>query len=369
MTTEATQQGAEALSVEERIMGFLEAESPEEQPQEEVREVESISEEEVEEVEEQEAEAKEVEKAEVEEQAEEDVEEVEWDVEDVAQLLGVNADSVSVTDTGDLKFKTKVDGKVGETTLSELIRNHQIEAHVRNQSQALAEERKAFEAERQKLASELQQRVQQAAVLVEQNEANLLKEYNSVDWATLEMTDPGTFAAKRQKYAEQYQMIQQAKQQTGQEVQRLQQEQHQQHQQAYQSHLAAEREALKGSHPDLLEEKGRGELIEYLKARGMASPDNPWKRDFITGLVSNSEGLELLKKAMLYDRAQGDVKVAEKRVKRLPKIAKPGATKSKTQKKAAEHDQDMKSFRKVVRLKRGQESVDDLAAMINKHIL
>ncbi|MEW8195223.1 MAG: hypothetical protein AB2793_16040, partial [Candidatus Thiodiazotropha sp.] len=181
---------------------------PEEPTQEEVQETQEAKEsEETEATETDSEESGKPESEESESELEEETEEIELDADVFASALGLEDNALDITDEGEIKFKTKIDGKENAVTLAELLKGYQLEGHVTQKSQKLSEDRRAFEQERDAQMTELKSALGQATELLKLSEEGLIAEYN-IDWNTLRTENPAEFAAKRQEFQERYNQIQ-----------------------------------------------------------------------------------------------------------------------------------------------------------------
>ena len=330
--TEATLEGAE-VSVEDRIAGILDADETPETPAEAIQEDAEL-EEEINEDESPDDPNSEEEGEEVEDE-QDAVEEIELDASQLADYLGIDADAIDTDEDGNLYLKTKIDGKPGKATLSELLKSYQLEGHVNQKSMQLAEERKAFEAEAQAAKQALQQTLQQAQSLLQVQEQNLLGEYNSIDWNALKHHDPGLYAATRQEMAERYNEIQSAKQYTNQHGMQLTREQRAQL-------LNRESQALEAALPEWsdkdVQQKEKAEVASYLTNHGFRPEE--------IAQVADHRAVVVARKAMLYDKLIAEqstkTEVAKKKVIKKPKVLKPGASKSSGQARAEAQKQKLK---------------------------
>lgn len=310
--TEATHEGA---SIEDRIVGILEAESatPVDNEAEPEKEPEASEE----------AEPTEVDEPET------DDDEVELEPAQLAALLGLDENTL-IADEDGVKFRAKVDGEEVPVRLQDLVKSYQLEGHVNKKSMELAEQRKAFDAERTQRQQELETRITQANSVLEQVESSLLDEFNKVNWDDLRATDPAEYAVRRQEYAERYQQVQHWKSNVISEAQRVQQERQQEYQANYQQMLQRERNALVEALPEWRDpEKAKTEreaLKGYLSQSG-------FKDEEIGGLVDH-RAVVLARKAMLYDQMQGKKPEMTKKVTKVPKVQKPGPAKTSKEVKA-----------------------------------
>lgn len=351
METEATQMGADdAVIAEIQKRMTIAEEGPQESPEEMTGE-DPQTETEVE------AEAEEVEAAEVEESTEDDaeeaVEEYELDAAAVASMLGVDEDAVVISDDGQVSLRTKIDGQPGQANLADLLKSYQLEGHVNKRSMELAEQRKAFEAERDSQVQAFSERLTVVDQLITQNEQSLLAEYQGINWAELEATDPGRYAAMQQKFAVKAQQIQQMKDQANQVLSNHRQELAQQNQAQHEQMLVKEQEAMLSANPAWADEATRtadfAAINEYAASKGFTPEE--------MGQIYDHRILAVLNDARKVNQIQSKAEIAKKRIKKVPKVLKPGAAKSKQQNQQARSD-------KLKKKARQSGSLDDVAAVI-----
>lgn len=241
-------------------------------------------------------------------------------IDGIAEHLGVTKD-----DLLSLKVNTKIDGIEGQASLAELVKSYQLEGHLNQKSMQLAEMKKAAEAEIQQQKALLQQQIEQGSQLANYLNNELYKDYNAINWQELRETDPAEFAAKRQEFNERYQAIQNAQAQFNYQMQQRQQQEQAESEAKFKEILANERNALLSKLPDWHDkakaESEQRQIREYLKAEGFGDSEINSLADHRSILVS--------RKAMLYDQLMKAKPVVEKKVQTLPKVIKPGTTKSK----------------------------------------
>jgi len=115
---------------------------------------------------------------------------VEIDSSTLASLLGIDENDIIVDENGSTLFRAKVDGKVQEISFDNLIRNYQLQQHVDNKAKAVKAQQAAIEAENAKYREQLSGIVNQALLVIKSQEDELVAEYEAVDWASLEKTNP-----------------------------------------------------------------------------------------------------------------------------------------------------------------------------------
>lgn len=200
----------------------------------------------------------------------------------------------SEEEAADKSYTVKVDGKEIQVTQKELLSGYQRQADYTRKSMALAEERKASEAELSAVRGERQQLARWAQQMLVKLQREAPQEPN---WEELRQTDPIGFAtawAEHQRYrehqgriAEQYQAVM-AKNQEEEAA-------------ALSRTLAAEAERLAAVLPEWKDEakasKEKAALLQYGKKMGFSDQELNAVYDHRTVLV--------LRKAMLYDRIAG----------------------------------------------------------------
>lgn len=200
---EATQTGASAStaaphSIDEaaqKIAGlFGKTEKPEETVPEEQTETNSEPAAEAEGSETQEEEGQETE-GEGTENAQEGEERPLTSLEDVVSALGVDLDALM-----QIKVKTKVDGEDEDATLSQLIKERQLERHVNRKSMEVSDLKKNLEKEKETFESEKTQKLGQLETAATIAHDLLLGEYKSIDWAKLEKDDPIEYLTKKDQF-------------------------------------------------------------------------------------------------------------------------------------------------------------------------
>jgi hypothetical protein len=218
------------------------------------------------------------------------------------------------------RYYVKVDGEEQEVTLDELRNGYQRQADYTRKSQALAEQRKAYEANLQAIQSEREQ-YSQALEMMSAQQKNELAQYESIDWKTLKEDDPMEYMEKRLEYQETRDKIARVEQ----ERQRVAAEQQQRVQHQLSEIMQAEFTKLKEALPEYADPSSnlKNELRDYGLSLGFSQQD--------LDSISDHRVVLVLHKAMLQDRAaQGTVRKA-KASKPVPKVVKSGTPESKTQ--------------------------------------
>ena len=295
-----------------------------------------------------------------EEVTEEDDDSVSLEVSDFAQILGIDEKNIIVGEDGAVSLRTNVNGEVGKVDMSELIKSYQTDAHVTQKSQALADERRTFEEDMEGQRTTLQARFQEAAAISQLIEAQLKSEHDAIDWDKLRAEDPGRWSAQRQVFQDRVNALQNAKQTAIGAYQAQTQDAQGRQAEVRQGFLEQEAEALRTALPEwndpAVATEQHGKMSEFLVSQyGFAKGD--------IDLVENHKLILMALDAQKYRESQATSKQTVKKLKSLPKVTRPGASKG-NQAKAAK---TAASNKKVIRFKK-TGSTDDLASVLMDRI-
>ena len=213
------------------------------------------------------------------------------------------------------RYRVKAAGEEREVTIDELIKSYQLGTDYTQKTQALAEQRKAVEAEKAAVEQAKQLRDQYAQrlelihkVLAEQNKPENIE--------ALKETDPIGYAVKM---AEQMQRKEQLAAVQA-EQQRLAQMRQAEQQQALQAHLAQEAQKLSQFIPEFSQpekaDQVRADIRNYAKSIGFSDQE--------LANVYDSRAVLALWKAAQYDKL---VSQGPKKVQQAPAVLKSGAAK------------------------------------------
>ena len=226
------------------------------------------------------------------------------------------------------RYKVKASGEEVEVELDELIKGYQQGADYTKKSQALAEQRKAIEAERQHLEYVKQER-QAYAQKLQALDSFLSQQNQGVNLDVLKETDPIGYAVAvaEQSQREKQLAVVRAEQQ------RLAQQQQSEHQASLQNHLRQESEKLTSLIPELATPQGdavRKQIRDYAKSIG-------WSDQELSQLY-DSRAVVTLYNGMKYQQLQKSKPEVNKKLQAAPKMMRSGTsappTKSSSDKQA-----------------------------------
>ena len=249
------------------------------------------------------------------------------------------------------KYRVKAAGEEREVTLDELIKGYQLGTDYTKKSQTVAEERKAVEAERQRIeeAKVLRDQYAQRLQLIEQM-LNQQPETENLDF--LKENDPIGYAVKVAELSQREKQLAQVRA----ERERIMQQQIQEQQQTLQQKVAEEAQKLAAVLPEFVDpQKGdvvRKEIRNYGKQLGFSDEE--------LANVYDSRAVLTLWKAMQYDKLQSAKPNITKKVSEAPKSIKPGV--------AQVRDSDREELKKLKARARSSGRVTDAAAVFERFL-
>ena len=226
------------------------------------------------------------------------------------------------------RYKVKASGEEVEVELDELIKGYQQGADYTKKSQALAEQRKALEAERNHLEYVKQER-QAYAQKLQALDSFLTQQDQGVNLDVLKETDPIGYAvavAEQNQREKQLAVVRN-------EQQRIAQQQQSEHHASLQNHLRQESEKLTSLIPELATPQGdavRKQIRDYAKSVG-------WSDQELSQLY-DSRAVVTLYNGMKYQQLQKSKPEVNKKLQAAPKMMRSGTsappTKSSSDKQA-----------------------------------
>jgi hypothetical protein len=297
--TEQINQASEAVETrtpEERFEAILGAEDSTEQPEQTEEQPND----------EMEAETSTEDDVEIEDDIEEEVEE-----DDTEESEEDEPDVEAIT-----HYKVKANGEEKEVTVDELIKSYQLGTDYTKKTQDLAEQRKALEAESVKV-SEMVKLGEQYAQRLQQVEQLLMKDNADVDLDDLKENDPIQYAVKVAEQTENMKKLQAVRQ----EQMRVAQQQKAYQDEQLGKYVQAEAVKMAEIIPEFSDKK-KGEQVKsdirsFGKSIGFTDEE--------LGQVYDSRHVNVLYKAMKYDRLMKNKAGATKKVAEAPKMVKSKA--------------------------------------------
>lgn len=214
------------------------------------------------------------------------------------------------------RYKVKASGEEVEVELDELIKGYQQGTDYTKKSQALAEQRKAIEAERSHLEYVKQER-QAYAQKLQALDSFLTQQNQGVDLEVLKETDPIGYAVAVAEQSQREKQLAVVRN----EQQRIAQQQQSEQQASLQAHLRTESEKLVSLIPELATPQGdavRKQIRDYAKSVG-------WSDQELSS-VYDSRAVMTLYKAMKYEQLQKSKPELNKKLQSAPKMMRSGTS-------------------------------------------
>ena len=260
---------------------------------------------------------------------EEDDDDEEYDV-DVSELEEV--------DDEEAYYTVKIDGEEKSVSADELVKSYQLEQAAQKRMQEAAEIRKNSEAE---VAALAQQREQYAQALQSlQGQIDSVGEQPQEYWDKLYSEDPIEYMRQRESQRDRKETLEKIKA----EQIRVQQEQQQELMQQHQAHLAQQQEKLLEALPEWKDpevaQKEKSEIVSYAqRVLGFSEQE--------VSNIADARGVLAIRKAYLYDQLMSQKPVAQKKVKKAPKVTKSGKPTTKAQVKQNRNKQALERLSKT----------------------
>jgi hypothetical protein len=160
-----------------------------------------------------------------------------------------------------------------------------------------------------------------AGTLIKAVEDQIEEDVNSVDWAKLRQQDPAEYSVKKDEVRERRDKLQRMRAEALAGYQQVTAQMQQQQEAARLAQLPREQEILVEKIPEWADQeassKEKEDLVNYLTNEGFDQSE-------IEFLSYNGKALAVMIKAMRYDKSKGKADVAKKKVRKIPKVLKPG---------------------------------------------
>ena len=246
-------------------------------------------------------------------------------------------------------YRVKVGKDEVEVPLDELLKGYSRTADYTRKTQEVAEQRKAVEAERQRIeeANRLRDVYAQRLQVIEQM---LSQPEKAEDLASLKENDPIGYAVRVAEQSEKEKQLAAVRA----EQQRIAQQQQAEQSERLKAHLAAEAEKLQSAIPEFADPAKRevikNDVRNYAKQIGFTDEE--------LAQVYDSRAVLALYKAAQYDKLVANKTEATKKVVQAPRMMRPGSFTPE-----ARESQEMKKTRDVLR-KSGRK--DDAARLFER---
>ncbi len=249
--------------------------------------------------------------------AQDEVDGPQYELPDVAKVLGLDESMLDVDEDGSLKIKTKIDGKEGTAKLQDLVKSYQLQGHIDAKVRHVAEQERHVVERVQQYETFAQTKFQELENLTLAAQHILQGEYAQVDWDRVYDEDPVGFPKRRFEFEKRQGQLQHLMQNLN--LQKQQVGEALRHHQAQE--LTREAQRLPTLVPEwtdtTVREKEGAEMRQWLQQKGASESAINALRD--AGLVN------ALRAGMLAERNAPKVAEVEKKVRAAPKLVRPGS--------------------------------------------
>lgn len=215
-----------------------------------------------------------------------------------------------------LNVTVKVDGESRKVPLSDVIKSFQLEGHVNNKSIELSNAQKQFEQEREAAIGLYRQQITNAKALGDLAQAQLMAEFQQINWTQLRQTDPVQWTVMQQDFNNRSAAINQHLR----EVAAAQQTQEQDLRNQQAALLPKERERMLETHPEWRDpakfDTDRKAMSAYAKQLGFSDAE--------LAAIHDHRYMQVLHEAAQYRALQASNPETLKRVRAAPQMARPG---------------------------------------------
>lgn len=223
-----------------------------------------------------------------------------------ASTLGIDERNVVLDNDGNLAgINVKVDGKVSTVGVKDLIIGYQTNKSNTLRAQELAEQRKEFDAVKNKAAQEYIQKLEAADKLTTHLKASFVKEYQQIDWNRLRVENPGEYAAAVQDFNLRNAELEQVLSTVNAERQELQVKQLEEQKAMFNEYLKGEAQKIVERNPEWVKpevfKKAITEMADFVNdAYGFTMQE--------FNNIQDSRMLEVIKDAMKYRKSIKEAK-------------------------------------------------------------
>ncbi len=252
-----------------------------------------------------------------------------------------------------IRATTNVMGEKSEKSLADVLKGYQLESTFTRNNEAFLAKKTEFEESVKAREAKLYEDMQRTGALLNMAQNQLTHEFNAINWNQLEQEDPAEWAKSRQQFGERQAQINQAVSQATMQAQQVQQKQQAETAARQEQYLAEQDELLLKALPEWNDVSKREaqakDVAVFLQGEGF-SPEE-------VANVSDHRIILLARKAMQAIEQADQKKIAQKKVKKTPRLVKSKARQNPKQAKQRQVDKAVETAQKTGR-------VDDVAAAL-----
>jgi len=274
----------------------------------------------------------------------------------LAEMLGLNESQVTVDEeSGEFLVNTNSKGELKSVNLKDVVAGYQTQQVNTQKSQALAEEKRAFDGQVQQKGAEIKAQVEQNTALTNMLYQELMKEYQATNWEELRQIDPAEYSARQYDFQDKQQKLQGITAEVQAANNKLAGEQQQANLDQANKVLSEQRELMISNNPtwndQAVMKTDIGAIRSYLAdTHGFSDED--------MSAIMDSRAIAVIQDAMKYKAGKTAVKP---KLKAVPKIKK---SKGRKAPKASKLDQLTKAAKQATGTNKKRAEIDAIAALL-----
>ena len=245
-----------------------------------------------------------------------DTQGVSSDLQSLARSLGVDPTAFVAGDDGVLRIRTKVDGRIEDKPLQDILKGYQLQEHNTRQGMELARQRQEWEQHRAQQEQQIVQRLQFAQQMTSMDKQAVEERYSRLDWDRLRQENPGQYSALVTDYLREMSEVEQRAGRITQEITEITQRRNQEMAQQRKAFLEHQKEQFLNK-MNWTTEKAAAEvkaMRDYL-----LDSERGFRPEELKNLVDHRQG-EIVWKAMQFDRIRAS---AQRKAKATAGSQKP----------------------------------------------
>lgn len=282
-----------------------------------------------------------------------------YQLSDVAKLLGVEESALDVDEDGSIKVKTKIDGKEGAAKFNDLLKSYQLQGHVDAKAREAAEIHRQAQERVQQFEQYAYQEAQRFSEVYQAAKQFFIEDFGNVNWDHLSTNDPIGYVEKQHAYNARRQRLEAAEARANEAAHKFLVEK----EQRLDHRVRTESERISTLIPEWKDEATRttelNSLVPWLKQHGA--------NDSTIAALHRSEFADagLLKALLVGLRAESSkpkTQALQKMVRAAPKLVKPGQSLDARQRSA----DGVKALKQTIRQSGGKRGIADFLMATGK---
>ena len=249
-----------------------------------------------------------------------DVEDSQLTVSSLAQAIGVDETILDLNEEGEPIFKVKIDGVEQYAKAKDLIESYQLKGHLNKNNMEVVEMRNRLSAEIESKKQESDAKISQIDNALTLLNQQLNSEFQGINWAELERSNPAAYNTLRLKYSDKQAHLRKIT-----EISQMDRYQ------KIQQQIESNRKALHDKVPEWKDDEAYTKAYSEIRNGAKEYGFDPSETDSMV----DHRFLIVLRDALAYQKLQKSRPEQLKKLKSVPKFVKPGAVQPAVSKETA----------------------------------